>query len=404
MTTNTTPATALAPGFRFHPTDEELVRYYLTRKVRGKHFRIDAIAEVDIYKSEPWDLPGQSRLASRDKEWYFFGSPDKKYGNGSRMNRATGKGYWKATGNDREVRHDMRTIGMKKTLVFHRGRAPGGKRTDWVMHEYRLVDEELGKAGVVQDGFVLCKVFQKSGIGPQNGKHYAPFVEEEWDDDSAVMVPGTEVTDDAVDGDDANIEGNGLEQDTRSEKAPLHQNEDFRDPQTLYQNEDLRDPQNVSFVCKSERVDDCPLPSIDDPEPLHRKKRSRDIDLNPSYSNASGDPPRTTQDPCSSARTPTAPGTTALFGFPLVEAVEPRESPPVPPPRRFDIATFDLSVHPSYLELIDKLQKEIHNISIERETLKIEVMSAQAMINILQSRLEFIGKENEDLKRIPRDV
>ena len=53
-----TKTTALAPGFRFHPTDEELVIYYLKRKVSNKPFRFNAISEVDIYKNEPWDLAG----------------------------------------------------------------------------------------------------------------------------------------------------------------------------------------------------------------------------------------------------------------------------------------------------------------------------------------------------------
>ncbi|XP_043706133.1 NAC domain-containing protein 53-like [Telopea speciosissima] len=174
---------ALAPGFRFHPTDEELVSFYLKRKVCGKSFRIDAISEVDLYKSEPWDLPGKSRLKSRDQEWYFFGVLDKKYGNGSRTNRATEQGYWKTTGKDRTVRRNNRTVGMKKTLVFHIGRAPHGERTNWVMHEYRLVDEGLEKAGIAQDAYVLCRIFRKSGAGPKNGEQYgAPLIEEEWDE------------------------------------------------------------------------------------------------------------------------------------------------------------------------------------------------------------------------------
>lgn len=50
--------TSLPPGFRFHPTDVELVLYYLKRKVMGKKLHYEAIAEVNIYKFSPWDLPG----------------------------------------------------------------------------------------------------------------------------------------------------------------------------------------------------------------------------------------------------------------------------------------------------------------------------------------------------------
>lgn len=48
----------LPPGFRFHPTDEELVNYYLKRKIHGQHIELDIIPEVDLYKCEPWDLAG----------------------------------------------------------------------------------------------------------------------------------------------------------------------------------------------------------------------------------------------------------------------------------------------------------------------------------------------------------
>ena len=49
---------AWPPGFRFHPTDEELVAYYLKRKMCRKKLKPDVIAETDVYKWDPDDLPG----------------------------------------------------------------------------------------------------------------------------------------------------------------------------------------------------------------------------------------------------------------------------------------------------------------------------------------------------------
>lgn len=101
-------------------------------------------------------LTGKSKLKTGDLEWYFFSFLDKKYGNSSRTNRATEKGYWKTTGKDRSVLHNSRNVGMKKTLVFHSGRAPKGARTNWVMHEYRLSNEELEKSGIQQVWICCC--------------------------------------------------------------------------------------------------------------------------------------------------------------------------------------------------------------------------------------------------------
>lgn len=118
-------------------------------------------------------------------EWYFFSHKDKKYPTGTRTNRATAAGFWKATGRDKAIyaRHDL--IGMRKTLVFYKGRAPNGQKSDWIMHEYRLESDENGPpqaSSIIiiiisrpvvlmvnelilmlkqEEGWVVCRVFKK---------------------------------------------------------------------------------------------------------------------------------------------------------------------------------------------------------------------------------------------------
>lgn len=50
------------PGFRFHPTDEELLHYYLKKKVSFQKFDLEVIREVDLNKLEPWDLQGKGMV------------------------------------------------------------------------------------------------------------------------------------------------------------------------------------------------------------------------------------------------------------------------------------------------------------------------------------------------------
>jgi hypothetical protein len=75
-------------------------------------------------------------------EWYFFCKRGRKYRNSVRPNRVTGSGFWKATGIDKSVYsmggEERDCIGLKKTLVYYRGSAGKGSKTDWMMHEFRL--------------------------------------------------------------------------------------------------------------------------------------------------------------------------------------------------------------------------------------------------------------------------
>ncbi|XVE50341.1 hypothetical protein DITRI_Ditri01bG0154600 [Diplodiscus trichospermus] len=151
---------SLPPGFRFYPTDEELLVQYLCKKVAGHHFSLQIIAEIDLYKFDPWVLP--SKAIFGEKEWYFFSPRDRKYPNGSRPNRVAGSGYWKATGTDKIITTEGRKVGIKKALVFYIGKAPKGTKTNWIMHEYRLIESSRKNGSSKLDEWVLCRIYKKN--------------------------------------------------------------------------------------------------------------------------------------------------------------------------------------------------------------------------------------------------
>ncbi|XP_020589580.1 NAC transcription factor 47-like [Phalaenopsis equestris] len=178
------PATQLPPGFRFHPTDEELIVHYLRKRTAP----VSIIAAIDIYKFDPWDLPEKAVFG--DREWYFFSPRERKYPNGVRPNRAAVSGYWKATGTDKFIRSGGDNVGVKKALVFYKGKPPKGLKTDWIMHEYRVAESlnttnsyrplsmRLTDDSMRLDDWVLCRIYKKS-------KHVSPpLIDREHEDSS----------------------------------------------------------------------------------------------------------------------------------------------------------------------------------------------------------------------------
>ncbi|GJN35556.1 hypothetical protein PR202_gb24344 [Eleusine coracana subsp. coracana] len=109
------------------------------------------------------DEEEEAVLGAEEKEWYFFCLRGRKYRNSIRPNRVTGSGFWKATGIDKPV-HDGagagECVGLKKSLVYYRGSAGRGTKTDWMMHEFRLPSTSSAD---FQDAeiWTICRIFKR---------------------------------------------------------------------------------------------------------------------------------------------------------------------------------------------------------------------------------------------------
>ena len=139
----------LAPGFRFYPTEEELLTFYLRHRLAGTRPVVEhLIPVVDIYSYHPSELRAMAGAASVSdpEQWFFFCPRAERELHGGRPARTTPSGYWKATGSPSYVYSSSssptannRVIGEKRTMVFYQGRAPTGNKTPWKMNEYKAV-------------------------------------------------------------------------------------------------------------------------------------------------------------------------------------------------------------------------------------------------------------------------
>ncbi|XP_047944018.1 NAC domain-containing protein 83-like [Salvia hispanica] len=155
----------LPPGFRFQPTDEEIVFQYLSRKTFNHPMPALVIPELDVFTYDPWELPGDG-----EQEMYFFCNKE-----GRKMGRGSECGVWKASGSAKRIicSKKMPIIGIRKSYVFHRRtKHRCAVRTDWIMHEYCLALSQSQQTHATDQGclvrignWTLCRViFKKARV------------------------------------------------------------------------------------------------------------------------------------------------------------------------------------------------------------------------------------------------
>ncbi|KAI3934531.1 hypothetical protein MKW92_018824 [Papaver armeniacum] len=136
----------IAPGFKFLPSDDELVFIYLMRKIQDPEgFQPPFIPVMNVYDYLPQELLDDNE----DKDSYFFTPRNKRYENGTRAARTVkgGPGYWRAGPPKQEIKGvDGRTAAVKNSLRFFQGRSKTDG-TDWQMKEFLMCSDEKEKAG-----------------------------------------------------------------------------------------------------------------------------------------------------------------------------------------------------------------------------------------------------------------
>ncbi|AQK98420.1 uncharacterized LOC100284907 [Zea mays] len=184
------PVAGLPIGFRFRPTDEELLLHYLRRKALACPLPAGVIPDADLARLDPSDLllpaaapPAGGAADDASGEHFFFHRPATRcWRRGGGAARAAGAGVWRPSGKETVVVSPRckRPVGTKRTLVFcPRRRGGGGARTDWVMHEYRLLPAGLHLHGCAANAppptnvsshgggaaaadWVVCRIFRRA--------------------------------------------------------------------------------------------------------------------------------------------------------------------------------------------------------------------------------------------------
>ncbi|KAF8052658.1 hypothetical protein N665_1523s0013 [Sinapis alba] len=137
-------------GYRFHPTEQELILHYLLPKAFASPLPSSIIPVFDVFSSHPLTFPGDQM----EKQRYFFCKKRREVSsNEHRIKISSGEGYWKPIGKERGIIACGRTVGIRRTLAFHEtNKSSSSNKTKWNMTEYCL------------SGFASAKVLEEWAV------------------------------------------------------------------------------------------------------------------------------------------------------------------------------------------------------------------------------------------------
>ncbi|KAK2974252.1 hypothetical protein RJ640_016738 [Escallonia rubra] len=155
-------------GFKFQPTEEELLQHYLSCKVRGKPLPCEwVVTDCDLYDEKQLEEVFRAGRSRGGGEPMYFFTPLKKKGKDgtTRFDRTVGEmGCWHCQAN-RDILDGRRksVIGAVRSFVFKRGESSSleKSRERWNMNEYSLEGAPH---------YVICSVTKKKEKGGEKRK------------------------------------------------------------------------------------------------------------------------------------------------------------------------------------------------------------------------------------------
>ncbi|GMQ02666.1 hypothetical protein CsSME_00048782 [Camellia sinensis var. sinensis] len=154
-------AAKIAIGYKFIPTDKELVLHYLRAKAKGQPLPVEGLVnECNLYDDQELSKIF-SKMRTRSKLYYYFTELKKKNGKGKRIDRMVGKGTWKGLDRGKPI-HDNegRLTGRKRSFDYINRES--SEHSVWDMKEYSLEGVSLEDDQLIKDkNYVLCAIKMK---------------------------------------------------------------------------------------------------------------------------------------------------------------------------------------------------------------------------------------------------